>query len=138
MTAVLFSGVAVYLTVCGLIMAFRPGAISMAVGADLLGGLETAGPHMFLLLGAVAAAIGLGIWRRNNWARRAAIIAALLGMVLLVPTVSDAAASIRLPSLARSGLGVIIRVMVVWYLYQAPVRDAFARKNSSVEHTQVL
>lgn len=119
-------------------MAFRPGAISMAVGAALLGGLETAGPYMFLLLGAVAAAIGLGIWRRNNWARRAAIIAALLGMVLLVPTVSDAVASIRLQSLAWSGLGVIIRVIVVWYLCQAPVRDAFAQKNSSVEHTQVL
>jgi len=63
--------------------------------------------------------------RLNNWARRAAIVVGLLGAVMLIPAVSAAAVDFRL-SLLWAGLGIIIRVIVVWYLYQVPVREAFA------------
>lgn len=119
---------AVYLAAIGLTMLVRPGLVSVAAGADLLGGLETAGPYMFLLMAAVGLAIALGLLRLQNWARRLAILVAMLGFVLLIPTVSSAVIDFQLGKLARSGSGLIVRVLIVFYLYQLPVREQFGRK----------
>jgi hypothetical protein len=123
----LFFLVAVYLLVVGLVMLARPGLVSMAAGADFLGGLEVAGPYMFLLTAVVGTAIGLGLWRLRNWARRMAALLALFGIVLLVPAVSSAVISFRVSKLALSGLEMIARVTIVWYLYQSPTRESFER-----------
>jgi hypothetical protein len=108
-------------------MLIRPGTFSMALGAPLLAGLELAGPYMFLLVAGIAGWVGLGLLHLNRWARRAAIFAALAGVVMLVPDVSGAVAEFNLKKLAFGGLGVIARVMIVWYLYQAPVTDHFQK-----------
>src|SRR2546427_22553 len=73
----------------------------------------------------VDAAIGLGLLRLHNWARRLAILSALLGMVLLLPSVSSAVLDFRIEKLVWKGLGVMVRAMIVWYLYQHPVKEAF-------------
>ena len=106
-------------------MLFSPGTVSMAWGAPFLGGLELAGPYMFLLVAAAVVAMGWGLLRLNRWARRAAILAALVGIVELVPTVSIAVVELRASPLIWGGLGVMTRVMIVWYLYQEPVAEAF-------------
>jgi len=124
--AVVFLLAAGYLAAVGLAMLAKPGLISMAAGADLLGGLETAGPYMFLLMAAVGTAIALGLWRRQNWARRAAILLAMIGIVLLIPAVSSAVIDFNFPRLARNGFGLMVRVLIVFYLYQLPVREFFA------------
>ncbi len=108
-------------------MLVSPGAVSMALGAPLLGGLELAGPYMFLLVAGVGAALGWGLLRLNPWARRAVIPVALLGIVELVPTVSVAVVELRASPPIWGGLGVIARVMIVWYLYQGPVAETFRR-----------
>jgi multidrug transporter EmrE-like cation transporter len=126
--AILFLLTAVYLIVVGALMLFSPGTISMSSGADLLGGLEVAGPYMFLLIAVVATAIGAGLLRLHSWARRLAILAALLGMVLLLPSVSSAVLDFRIAQLIWGGLGVMVRAMIVWYLYQLPVKEAFNRE----------
>ncbi len=125
--AVAFFLAGTYLIVIAGLMLGSGGAISMTAGAPLLHGWELAGPYMFLLVGGVGLAIGFGLLRLNNWARRAAILAALLGMVMLIPTVSAAAVDFR-PGLFWSGLGVVVRMVVVWYLYQAPVTEAFRKR----------
>lgn len=125
--AILFFVCAGYLSVLGLLMLFGPGSVSMSLGAPLLGGLELAGPYMFLLTGAICALIGFGLLRLNNWARRAAILVALIGVVMLVPTVSSAVIGFQFKSLIFGGLGVMLRVMVVWYLFQEPVKDQFEK-----------
>ncbi len=99
----------------------------MALGAPLLGGLELAGPYMFLLIALAGGLVGFGLLHLNNWARRAAILAALAGVVMLVPDVSGAVVEFRIGKLAWGGLGVIVRVMIVWYLYQVPVTDQFQK-----------
>jgi hypothetical protein len=124
--AILFLLVAAYLGVIGALMLFLPGAVSMSTGAPLLGGLELAGPFMFLLIAGVAALIGWGLLHMNNWARRVAIAAALAGCVLLVPSVSAAAMDFRL-SLLWGGLGIMVRVIVVWYLWQTPIVERFSK-----------
>jgi multidrug transporter EmrE-like cation transporter len=123
--AVGFFLAAAYLTVIGLVMLASPGAVSMSLGAPLLAGLELAGPYMFLLMGGVGDLIGLGLLRLNNWARRTAALVALVGVVMLVPSVSANAIGLQLGNLAWEGLGVVVRVMIIWYLYQAPVTEAF-------------
>jgi multidrug transporter EmrE-like cation transporter len=124
--SIVFLLAAAYLGFLGVIMLVSPGAASMALGAPLLSGLEPAGPYMFLLMAGVGALIGWGLLRLNHWARRAAIAVGFIGVVMLVPAVSAAAADFR-ASLLWGGLGIIVRVMIVWYLYQEPVKRAFAK-----------
>jgi uncharacterized membrane protein (DUF2068 family) len=119
---------AAHLLVVGLTMLLRPGLVSMAAGAELLGGLELAGPYMFLLVAGLGAVIALGLWRLHRWARWLAILAAMIGVVLLLPSVSSAMLDFRIGKLVGGGVGTIARVMVVWYLFQEPVREAFAAK----------
>ena len=126
LTAILFFLAAGYLFVIGALMLTRPGMVSMRLGEPLLHGLELAGPFMFLVVGAIGAIIGWGLLRINYWARWAAIVAAIAGVVMLVPSVSAAAVDFGW-SLLSTGLGVIVRVAIVWYLLQEPVRAAFTK-----------
>jgi hypothetical protein len=116
---------ATYLSLVAVILLLSPGTISLMAGSPLLGGLELAGPYMFLIFSGVSGAVGAGLWWMHNWARRLAILAAILGVALLIPTVSAAATASPSLSLAWSGMGIIVRVMIVWYLYQAPVAESF-------------
>ena len=115
-----------YLLMVGLIMLARPGVVAMAAGAFLLGGLELAGAYMFLLAAAVGLTVALGLWRLHRWARWLAILIAMIGVAMLLPSVSSAMLDFRIARLASSGLGTILRVMIVWYLFQEPVQNAFA------------
>jgi hypothetical protein len=129
--SILFFLVAAYLAGVGLVMLISPGLVSMAMGAPLLGGLELAGPYMFLLVAAFAASVGWGLLRLNHWARRGAIVAAFAGFVMLIPSVSDAAAGIHMGELIWSGLGIIVRMAVIWYLWQTPVAEQFSKPAKS-------
>lgn len=129
--AILFFCAALYLCILGIVMLLSPGTASMSLGAPLLGGLELAGPYMFLLIGAIASVIGYGLLRLNNWARRAAILIALIGVVMLVPSVSSAVIGFQIQSLVIGGIGVMLRVMIVWYLYQEPVALEFVKSQSA-------
>ncbi len=126
--AALFLLATAYLMAIGLTMLLRPGLVSMAAGAQLLGGLELAGPYMFLLMAALGAVVALGLWRLERWARWLAALVAMAGVVQLLPSVSSAVLDFRIAKLATGGLGVIIRTMIVWYLFQEPVREAFEVK----------
>ena len=125
--AALFALCGAYLALVGLLMLVRPGLLGMSVGAPLLFGLELAGPYMFLLMAAVGGAIAWGLMKRSNIARHAAILIAIAGVVMLVPSVSAAAIMVQAKALAFGGLGIIVRVMVAWYLSQGHVADEFRR-----------
>jgi hypothetical protein len=119
---------AAYLLVIGLTMLACPGLISMAAGAPLLGGLELAGPYMFLLIALLGIVVGIGLLRLYNWARWAAILASAIGVLFLLPDVSSAVLDFHFGKLAWGGLGTIVRVMIVWYLFQEPVQVVFTTK----------
>jgi hypothetical protein len=115
--AVIFFLASAYLLLLGVIMLISPGNVSMTLGAPLLHGLELSGPYMFLLVAAFGAVVGYGLFRLNNLARRAAILIALAGMVMLIPKVSADASDIS-PRFFVAGSALIIRMMIVWYLWQ--------------------
>jgi hypothetical protein len=125
--AALFALCAIYLGIAGALMLLSPGAISMSAGAPLLFGLELAGPYMFLLMAVAGAGIAWGLMELNNIVRHAAILIAIAGIVMLVPSVSAATVMVQPRALAFGGLGIILRVIVAWYLSRGEVADAFHR-----------
>jgi hypothetical protein len=124
---ILFLLSAGYLFVLGALMILTPGSISMARGAPLLFGLELAGPYMFVLTAGIGALIGSGLLNLSNLARWAATIVALAGIVMLMPSVSADVVTVQWNRLFFSGLAVVVRVMIVWYLFQHPVIEAFQK-----------
>jgi len=123
--AALFALCAIYLGMAGGVMLARPGTISMSAGAPLLFGLELAGPYMFLLMAVVGAGVAWGLLELNNIVRHAALLIAIAGIVMLVPSVSAATVMVQPKALAFGGLGIIVRVIVAWYLSRGEIADQF-------------
>ena len=123
--AVLFLFCAIFLAIAGILMLPRPGTVAMSAGAPLLFGLELAGPYMFLLMAAFGGGVAWGILKLSNIARHAAPLIAIAGIAMLVPPVSSATVMVQPKALALGGLGIIVRVMVAWYLSRAEIADQF-------------
>jgi hypothetical protein len=103
--------------------------VPLSSGAFLIGGgLEQLGPVAFLLYAALMIQLAVALWKRWRWARRAAIIVALIGIAMAVPELSSAVMDSRILAIGREGLQIIVRVMVVYYLSQQPVQDWFAAR----------
>ena len=122
--SILFFAVAAYLALFAVVWFVNPNALPLSLGAPLLHGLELAGPYMFLIASAVALVVGLGLLRLNNFARRAAILIGFAGMVMLIPKVSADTADFS-PRFFVSGSALVVRVMIVWYLWQSWTAEKF-------------
>jgi len=123
--AALFALCGIYLGVAGAILLISPGTLSMSAGAPLLFGLAIAGPYMFLLAALAAAAVAWGLLKLNNIIRRTAVLIAIAGVVMLVPSVSAATVMVQPKALTSGGVGIIVRVIVAWYLSRREVADQF-------------
>jgi hypothetical protein len=126
--AALFALCGLYLAILAAIMLASRGTISMSAAAPLLFGLELAGPYMFLLLAVAGGAVAFGLLKHNNITRHVAMLIAITGIVMLIPSVSDATVTANLKSLAFGGLGIIVRVIVAWNLARAEVVEEFRRR----------
>jgi len=129
--AALFALCGIYLGIVGGLMLVRPGAVSMSAGAPLLFGLELAGPYMFLLMAVVGGGVAWGLVELNNIVRHAALLIAITGIVMLVPSVSAATVMVQPKALASGGLGIIVRVIVAWYLSRGEIVDQFKAPRST-------
>jgi hypothetical protein len=123
--AALFAVCGIYLGIVAALMLLRPGTVSMSAGAPLLFGLELAGAYMFLLTAVVGGAVAWGLVRLHNIARHAALLIAIAGIVMLVPLVSATTVTANPKALAFGGLGIIVRVMVAWYLSRREIAEQF-------------
>ena len=122
--SVVFFVASAYLTILAVVWFVNPDAFALSLAAPLLNGLELAGPYMFLICAAVGIIVGIGMLRLNNYARRAAILIAVAGIVMLIPKMSAAAVDIS-AGLFIVAIQVIVRVMLVWYLWQKWTADEF-------------
>jgi hypothetical protein len=128
--SILFALAAIYLWTIGVVKLIAPEAISLMSGAQLMYGLELAGPYMALLVGTGWALVGWGLFRLHNWARWAAMLVMVVGIAWLVPAISTA--ELGLP-VFWYGLQIALRAAAAWYLAQAPaVIDAFAEKSPTL------
>jgi hypothetical protein len=82
----------------------------------------------FVLYAAILLLLAMALWKRWRWARRATLLLAVIGIALAVPALSSAVMDIRAFAIAREGMQIIARVVVVYYLSQEPVKDWFARR----------
>jgi len=106
--------------------------VPLSYGSALLpGGLEQSGPISFLVYGALTLGLAWGLWTRRGWARRLTLLLAVIGVVLAVPGVSSAVVDSRAAAIVREGLQIMVRVAVIYYLSQEPVRDWFSREAKS-------
>lgn len=96
-------------------------AASWLVGLDM----AQMGPVLFLLNAAADASAGVGLLRKQRWARRLTVALMAFGFLQEVPAISTAVADGRVWGVAKSGAGIIVRVVIVWYLSQEPVREWF-------------
>ena len=55
-------------------------------------------------------------------------LAAFVGVFMLLPDVSSAMLDFRMGKLVWAALATIVRVVIVWYLFQKPVGEVFAAK----------
>ena len=102
-------------------------AVPLSSGASLIGGgLEQLGPIAFVLYATIMNALAVALWRRWRWARRIAIAVAVIGILMAVPGLSSAVMDSQIFSIGREGLQIIVRVIVIYYLSQEPVKDWFA------------
>lgn len=124
--AALFVASAVYLAVLTLLRLIDPEAVPLSLGAPFLHGLETSGPYMFLIGAVVAGVVGWGLLRLSNLARRAAIVIAMAGMLMLIPKVSAETGDFS-PRFFFGAASIIIRMMIVWYLWQVWTAERFMR-----------
>ncbi len=104
-------------------------AVPLSCGSVLLqSGLEQSGPIAFLIYGAVTLTLAWGLWTRRRWARRATVLLAAIGVAFAVPVISSAAVDGRFFSIIREGLQIMVRVAVIYYLSQEPVREWFSAR----------
>lgn len=109
------------------------GAVPLSAGAFLLGGgMEQAGPSAFLIYGTILAVLGVSLWQRWKGSRRIAILVAAAGLALALPAVSSAVADGRVLAILREGAQIMVRVMVIFYLSQEPVKEWFANRELQV------
>ena len=128
--SVVFGLAALYLWTIGVVKWVAPNAISLMSGAQLMYGLELAGPYMALLVGAGWALVGWGLFRLHNWAHWAAMLVMVVGVAWLVPKISTAELGVPM---FWYGLQIALRAATAWYLAQAPaVIDAFAGKSPTL------
>ena len=103
--------------------------VPLSYGSLLLqGGLEQSGPVSFLIYGAAILGLAWGLWARRGWARRLTVLLAGVGVAFEVPAISSAVVDGRASSIVREGLQIMVRVAVIYYLSQEPVRDWFSGK----------
>ena len=125
--AIFFGAAGLYLWIVGAVQLLSPGTLSLMAGKQFMYGLELAGPFMALLIGAVYALIGWGLFRLQKWSRWAAMIVMAVGIGWLVPKISMAELGIPV---FWYGFQIALRVALAWYLSQAPsVVDSFAAKS---------
>lgn len=122
--AVVFLLSSTYLATLGFARLIAPEAVRLSLAEPLLHGLEISGPYMLFLVGAIFSLVGYGLLRLKNLARRAAIVLAIAGTVMLIPKLSADAAELSV-RLLTAGFAVMIRVAIAWYLWQSSAAEQF-------------
>lgn len=127
----IIAGLCVVLAATSLIFAalIVAGQLPLSSGAFLLGGgLEQSGALAFVIYAVLLLVVALGLVRRWNLGRRTAILLAVAGIALAVPAISSAVGDSRIFAIAREGMQITVRVLIIFYLTQEPVKGWFESK----------
>lgn len=101
--------------------ALSQGQAGNAAAGGLMAMLGGAASVFFLVIAAVSALIGWGLWTLKNWARIVQIIFAALGLLNALSTLLHFSSAV----LFGFVIGVAINGLVIWYLLKPEVAAAF-------------
>ena len=127
--AILFIINAACLCSVGILMLTVPEVLSNFGGWRWLRGLETGGPYLDLLLGALWGLIGWGLIRLFGWARLAAMLLVVPGMAFGI--VALVTASHLHWSLFLVALQILASLAVVWYFFTTPIIELISKTAKS-------
>ncbi|MGC2184946.1 MAG: hypothetical protein WA637_16840 [Terriglobales bacterium] len=120
--AILFLLNATCLCSLGIIMLISPEVLR---GLRWLRGAEMGGPYVALFVGVVWGLIGWGLIRMRGWARLAAMLWIAPGMAFGIVALTTASRFHW--SLLPLGLEILAGMVMVWYLFTAPIIEQFSK-----------
>lgn len=97
-------------------------------GGSILGVLAALGAAagvLVMILAVIPLAIGIGLWKLKNWARIVVIVFSVLGLVSNLFGVIGGVSAGEMFSLSSGVIGLGINVLVIWYMFQPHVKQAF-------------
>lgn len=122
--AYLFALASLLLFVYTVALAIR--AISFTRTTWLVGeGIARMGSTAVALSAALCAAIAFGLFRMSRFARWAAIVFLVYGLLEAAPALMAGLTNFSPLLLASSSAQFLVRTLALWYLFQGPVRDSF-------------
>ena len=104
----------------------------MAPLALIFAGLATIGGVFLLLLGVFDLVLGIGLLNLANWARLVTMVCAAIGLAGAALGVLTALAHLFPVLLMRRAVAGVIDALILWYLSQPHVKQAFSPAAPSV------
>jgi uncharacterized membrane protein (DUF2068 family) len=95
------------------------GALLIAVGAIAGSGLVSGAGGILIILGLLSFVVTYGLWTGKGWAWRIALILSIVGIVFGAVSIAE--------GLTGSIIGIIINLIVIYYLTRPYVRAYFGR-----------
>jgi uncharacterized membrane protein (DUF2068 family) len=93
--------------------------------AGLIAGLGAVFGVILLIVAALYALLGWGLWKVKNWARIVTIVLLAIGIVFQLLSVLGTLAHFNLFALIWILFWTAIDVLIIWYLVKADVKAAF-------------
>lgn len=120
---------AFFLVIAGLFLILGLGALGAARGHAggmiALAGLGAVGAAFMFVFAAVAAFVGYGLIKLQNWARIVTIVLAGLGLVFAIPSLLFLVVRFHPFAIMSLFIRVAINALILWYMLQRPVKEAF-------------
>lgn len=95
------------------------------LAAMLLGGAGVFLAVFFLVIALLCGLEGRGLWKLKNWARTVAMVLAIIGVLFTGLALMGAMVRFSAFGLLNQGVQFAINLLVLWYLNQAHVKQAF-------------
>ena len=105
---------------------------SGGLAAMLLGGAGIFLAVFFLVIALLCGLEGRGLWTLRNWARTVAMVLAIIGVLFTGLALLGAIVRFSAFGLLNQGIQFAINLLILWYLNQAHVKQAFAATSPPV------
>lgn len=103
----------------------RQGGQGSAGAAGILGGLGAMAGVLFIIVGALCALVGFGLWKLKEWARIVSIVLAGINAAFQLLGLLGSLAHFSLFAVVWGLFWIAIDALIIWYLLKPEVKAAF-------------
>ncbi|HXE76125.1 MAG TPA: DUF2127 domain-containing protein [Candidatus Xenobia bacterium] len=91
----------------------------------VLGALGAVAGIVLIVVSAIPLLVGIGLWKLKNWARVLAIVFSGIGVVSNLFGILGGVSTGEIVSVSSGVIGLGINVLILWYMFQPHVKQAF-------------